>query len=381
MARTDMGVLVGEPAETTLEGENDLGHCILQLPTPALQTEALNSNRPVAFYFGAHITLSGMPESNDYFLTFGDQLGSLVFIFALHSKGDALPLSLLCLDVEYFKNWLFPNDGVESAVPPSNAWGIHNTFDFCEHNMQRGHTLTVHIDDKKCFMDKAVVVIDHLALLNNDKNYSFIFKIETNSGDEADDADDSGNEDDSNKEVSSDLTSAQKAAITRASNKGKSKSRYQAKRAKTTLPAGQFDVNAMLKSAQGQANSGTGAGARKSKVSKSIKPPTNPKPPPANFLDPAKMKTTTKQRKSGNDTGIEAMAAVTGVAKANHGSVTPTSNAAISSVVTGSSISKKTQRDDDESDFKLYHMKRMNDLAFFNEMNRVTDSTSRGRSQ
>ena len=58
MERTTVGILDGEPTETTAKGESDLGYCILRLPCPALQTEAMNSNRPIAFYFGAHLILS-----------------------------------------------------------------------------------------------------------------------------------------------------------------------------------------------------------------------------------------------------------------------------------------------------------------------------------
>ncbi len=126
MTRTTVGTLDGEPTETTSKGENDLGYCILRLPCPALQTEAINTNRPISFYFSAHILLSGTRES-EHFLSFGDQIGSIVYIFALHSKGDALPSSLLCLDADYFQNWLFPSEGKMSEEPPSTAWGLHDT--------------------------------------------------------------------------------------------------------------------------------------------------------------------------------------------------------------------------------------------------------------
>ena len=416
MARNDVGILSTEPSETTTKGENDLGHCVLQLPCPALQTEDSRSNRPIAFYFGAHIILSGTPDSN-YFLSFGDQIGSLVFIFALHLQGNALPYSFLCLDAKYFQSWLFHNEGEEtsSEEPPSTAWGIHNALDFCEINMADGHELTVHIKEKAILLEKAVIVINHLVKVKKSDNYSFIFKIEL-----ASDNDSAGNQSpDGSNEVADDLededcsenqiiemTKAQKAAITRAKTKAQGKSRHQAKRGKKTLPAGQLDVGFMLQNAQKTAASynGTveGAGTGKKTKSKGVKTPAvppklpkvpkvldEPKQPTRQRLQSSTKAMTTTDGSMGLATSqlVSAItAAITKVSSNNTPSSTTTSNvvsatSTFSATTTSLANSKKIQRDDDESDFKLYHMKRMNDLAFFNEMNRVTDPASRGRSQ
>jgi hypothetical protein len=317
-----MGIFSEEPKETTVKGDTDVGYCHLQLPSPALQTEFVNTNRTVLFYFGAHVITSMNSDCKEvnmeYFICFGDQIGSLVFIFALHAKEDSLPFGFLCLEVEHFQKWQLPIEGEESVEPPSNAWGVHSTLDFLECNMTPGHKLTQHITDKKHFSEKAIGTINHLVKFKNDEAYSFIFKIkDTKAGyndssdvevlvsdDEGEDtkagyndssdvevlvSDDDGDKNDDEVDRPA-LTPAQKAAKTRAENKKKGKLRHQAKRSKGDKPP--LDVNSMLRGAQQLANEPVKQG--QARGSKAVTPKNLKNSP--KIKDPPKIKDTPKTK-------------------------------------------------------------------------------------
>ena len=262
MVRLDMGLLEKEVFHVTTRNESDLGgYCKLQLPAPVLQWELATEQKPVKYYFGTQLTLFQNPEnhdeSTDYFLCFGDQIDTLVFICAIYVAGDSIPTHFLCMDEIDFKQWLFPKEGEESQEPTYQSWGLYDSVEFCRENMYNGHNLTVHLDDSAKFGEAIVIVITHLAKVKPVEQYSFIFNFELHDGCGA-------NEDlslDDIADATAKLTPAQKAALTKAANKNKSKGRHLPSRG----GGPRVNVLALLANAHQQSASD---GANKKSVSK-----------------------------------------------------------------------------------------------------------------
>ena len=409
MARLDMGLLNDEIYKLTERREGDQGFCQLQLPAPVLEWQSMDALKAVKFYFGTKLTLfencNNKEESKDYFICFGDQINTVVFICAIYIEGDSLPVSFLCMEESDFKNWLFPKSGNEVKLPHPEAWGVYNSIEFCQNNMDENHKVTVHLKDNVTFGENIVIVITHLAGVKTNEQYSFIFKFEIGNEHLSNN---SSNDDDSDAEIHNGepgegkkLTPAQKSAITKASNKTKSKGRHMPTRGpsvnvlKLLEEAHKKAADKAPASKSGRSRSTKKSVVTQTKVNRNNKQTANRKPSPGatgSIVEPD----TANSNNSSSDTKTnlgnqrhrqsntsqptlsamtgELMSALTAVVGAVKKEVATAASHSIPSEPKGTT--KKEQLAEDEDSFELYHKKRMKDLTFMESMTKVYSNMS-----
>ena len=184
--RSTMGIMADEKIDCTTDKDVDGSYSNLQLPAPSLVNFESPNGFPIKWYFGAHIIL----KDESYYLVFGDQIEDTVFMCAVHEVGNSVPTGFICLDAAAFHNWLAPTDGNQAIEPPCEAWGFHNARQFCGNTMKSSATDTYQfkacIETKSAFEKAVLSMIAHLLEVRQKQEYSFIFKVPSQSSINAD---------------------------------------------------------------------------------------------------------------------------------------------------------------------------------------------------
>ena len=110
----------------------------------------------------------------DVHLSFGDQFGSVIFLYALHEDNTSVPAQLLCLDKSAFERFAYPTHGTSDPIPPAvNEWVRFNTDEFLDANKTIDQESLIR--DNASFKQVVTRFIKHLGQMKNQSNYHDIF--------------------------------------------------------------------------------------------------------------------------------------------------------------------------------------------------------------
>jgi hypothetical protein len=114
-------------------------------------------------------------EIPNLFLHFGDAFGGITFLAAIYHPTDIndLPTGFLLMDTTDFLQWLYPDNGQQSAKPEVQKFCFSTTADFIKHNEKIDQIRSESIIDKTSLKSAVSTFVSYFIQLKNDSNDSY----------------------------------------------------------------------------------------------------------------------------------------------------------------------------------------------------------------